>query len=130
MAVTSPVKTGEERRCQIVGVIATVADLEMAVNMPRPPELFELRLDQLVTIHAEIESRIPNLRAPLIVTARHPAEGGANNLSGTRRRELLARFLSYARYVDVELRSAESFHALLASPPNRNVERIISLHDF
>jgi 3-dehydroquinate dehydratase-1 len=130
MAMPSPVKTGEDHQCQIVGVIATLADLEMAVNMPDPPDLFELRLDHLVAVQAQIENRITDLRAPLIVTARHPAEGGANNLSGQRRRELLAHFLPYARYVDVELRSAESFHALLISPPYRNVERIVSLHDF
>jgi 3-dehydroquinate dehydratase-1 len=126
----SPVKTGEAPRCQIVGVIATVADLEMAATMSTPPELFELRLDHLVPFQEEVESSIKNLTAPVIITARHPAEGGANNLPGTRRRELLARFLRYARYVDVELRSAESFHPLLNSPLNRNVERILSLHDF
>jgi 3-dehydroquinate dehydratase-1 len=126
----SPVKAGEDHRCQIVGVIATLADLEMAVSMSILPDLFELRLDHLILVQEEVENKIANLRAPLIVTARHPAEGGANNLSGTRRRELLSRFLSHARYVDVELRSVESFHALLNSPPNRDVERILSLHDF
>jgi 3-dehydroquinate dehydratase-1 len=130
MAVPSAVKTGENQACQIVGVIATASDLEMAVAMSTPPDLFELRLDHLVLLQDEVERRIATLTAPLIITARHPAEGGANGLSGIRRRELLARFLGYARYVDVELRSAESFHALLNSLPNRNVERILSLHDF
>jgi 3-dehydroquinate dehydratase-1 len=130
MAGPDLVKTGEEPRCQIVGVIATAADLDMALNMPAPPDLFELRLDHLLPLLDEVESNITKLPAPIIMTARHPAERGTNNLSGTRRRELLARFLRYARYVDVELRSAESFHALLNSLPNRNVERILSLHDF
>jgi 3-dehydroquinate dehydratase-1 len=131
MAMPSPVKTGkEEHRCQIVGVIATAMDLEMALSMSNSPDLFELRLDHLLPLLEEVERRISNLPAPMIITARHPAEGGANGLSGLRRRELLARFLRYARYVDVELRSAESFHALLNSLPNRNVERIFSLHDF
>ena len=130
MAGSDLVKTGEEQRCQIVGVIATAADLEMALSMSTSPDLFELRLDHLLALLDEVEQKIAKLPAPLIMTARHPAEGGANNLSGTRRRELLARFLRYARYVDIELRSAESFHALLQSLPNRNVDRIISLHDF
>jgi len=130
MAMPTPVKTGEDPRCQIVGVIATASDLEMAVTMSSPPDLFELRLDHLLSLQEEVESRITNLPVPVIITARHPAEGGANGLPGIRRHELIARFLRYARYVDVELRSAESFHALLNSPLNRNVERILSLHDF
>jgi 3-dehydroquinate dehydratase type I len=32
--------------------------------------------------------------------------------------------------VDIELRSAESFHALLHAPAHRDVARIFSLHDF
>jgi 3-dehydroquinate dehydratase-1 len=102
----------------------------MAVTMSSPPDLFELRLDHLLSLQEEVENRITNLPVPVIITARHPAEGGANGLPGIRRHELIARFLRYARYVDVELRSAESFHALLNSPLNRNVERILSLHDF
>lgn len=130
MTLPTLVKTGETPKCQIVGVIATAADLDLAAGLSTPPDLFELRLDHLVDAQDEVESRIGSLRAPLIITARHPAEGGAHNLTANRRRQLLARFVGHARYVDVELRSAESFHALLHSLPNRSVERILSLHDF
>jgi 3-dehydroquinate dehydratase-1 len=130
MTAERPVKTPMEQRGQIVGVIATGADLDRALALPEPPDLFELRLDHLLPMLDELEKKIAGLRAPLIVTARHPAEGGAHALSTARRRELLARFLPYVRYVDVELRSAESFHALLSSLPHRNVTRILSLHDF
>ena len=130
MTAESPVKTPTAQRCQIVGVIATGADLARAMALKEPPDLFELRLDYLLPMLDELEKKIAGLRAPLIATARHSAEGGAHALSGRRRRELLARFLPYARYVDVELRSAESFHALLSSLPHRNVTKIFSLHDF
>lgn len=130
MTAQSPVKTRPLHRCQIVGVIATSADLDMAMAMAEPPDFFELRLDHLLPMQDELEKKIAGLRVPLIATARHPAEGGAHALSAARRRELLARFLPYARYVDVELRSAESFHSLLTSLPHRNVTRILSLHDF
>ena len=36
-----------KRRPRVVGVIASRADLERAVRMRRPPDLFELRLDRL-----------------------------------------------------------------------------------
>lgn len=73
---------------------------------------------------------MPLLQAPLIVTARHPAEGGANSLSSARRRDLLLRFGPRAQYLDVELRSAEAFQSLSKLPPLQSVRRIISLHDF
>ncbi len=130
MTAQPPVKTRETKRCQIVGVIATKADQEMAAAMDEPPDFFELRLDHLLPIQNDLEARISILRAPLIVTARHPAEGGASALSTARRRELLSRFLPFARYVDVELRSAETFHSILNSASHRNVARIFSLHDF
>jgi 3-dehydroquinate dehydratase-1 len=70
------------------------------------------------------------LRAPLIVTARHPFEGGANSLSLQERRDLLRRFLSHAKYVDVELRSAFGLRSLLRLAQQKKVRCIISFHNF
>ena len=67
---------------------------------------------------------------PMIITARGPREGGANNISLSERRELLLRFLPYAKYVDVELRSARAFKSLLARARKQNVRRILSFHNF
>jgi len=104
---------------KIVGVIFSCADLERALRMRRPPDLFELRLDRLLA------TPVPELPAPLIITARDPREGGANNLSPARRRALLLEFLPRAKYVDVELGSARALQH------GRNkVGTIISFHDF
>jgi 3-dehydroquinate dehydratase I len=101
------------KRCpQVVGVIASRADLECAVRMGRPPDLFELRLDRLGG------------------TARDPHEGGANKLRLRQRRDLFARFLNHADYIDVELRSARALQALLAIAKTKNIRRIISFHNF
>ena len=70
-----------KRRPRIVGVIASRADLERAVRMRRPPDLFELRLDRLAGMADQVENMLPKLRTPLIITARHPHEGGAGKLS-------------------------------------------------
>ena len=91
-----------KRRPLVVGVIASRADLERAVQMRRPPDLFELRLDRLAGMADEVEKVLPRLRRPLIITARDPREGGANKLRLRQRRDLLARFLSHADYIDVE----------------------------
>ena len=119
-----------KRRPRVVGVIASGADLERAVRMRRPPDLFELRLDRLAGMVDEVEKVLPRLRTPLIITARDPREGGANKLRLRQRRDLLARFLSHADYIDVELRSARTLRALLAIAKAKNVRQIISFHDF
>jgi 3-dehydroquinate dehydratase-1 len=108
---------------KIVGVIFSRADLERALRMRKPPNLFELRLDRLVN------ASIGPLPAPLIITARDPREGGAHNLSVARRRALLLEFLPRATYVDVELRSARALQPVLRSASEKNVAMIISFHD-
>ena len=116
-------------RPRIVGVIASRADLGRALRMRKPPDLFELRLDHLAGIVDQLENKLPRLRAPLIITARHPQEGGANNLSLRQRRNLLTRFLPQAHYVDVELRSASALRSLLILAQQKQVRRIISFHN-
>ena len=79
---------------RVVAVIASLADMDGAIRIRRPPNFFELRLDRLTGIvdqhrrssrardqWSELEKKLPKLRAPLIITARHPEEGGANKLS-------------------------------------------------
>lgn len=113
----------------VVAVIASRADLHFARQLRNPPDLFELRLDYFSDIIADLESELSMLEAPLVITARHPREGGANNLSAQKRRELLLRFLPQARYVDVELRSVSALRPLLARARRKNVGLIISFHD-
>jgi 3-dehydroquinate dehydratase-1 len=128
-------RSANDRRLlpHVVGVIRSRADLDFAIRMRKPPDLFELRLDHLGGPAAagldELEEKISRLRAPLIVTARHPQEGGANKLNLRQRRNLLSRFLRRARYIDVELRSAAAFHSLCKLAQKKNVQRILSFHD-
>jgi 3-dehydroquinate dehydratase-1 len=96
--------------------------------MIEPPDLFELRLDQLMRVIDRLENKISKLSVPLVITARHPMEGGANRLSVFQRRNLLDRFLSRARFVDVELRSAPLLASLLRRARRQDVHRIISVH--
>ena len=119
-----------KRRPRIVGVLASRADLERAVRMRRPPDLFELRLDRLAGIADWVEEVLPKLRRPLIITARDPREGGANKLRLRQRRDLLTRFLNHADYVDLELRVASALLPSFGSAGNKSVRRIISFHDF
>ena len=119
-----------KRRPRVVGVIASRADLERALRMRRPPDLFELRLDCLADIADEVENVLPKLRTPLIITARHPREGGARKLRLRQRRDLLAQFLNHAHHIDVELRSAPALRSILTLAEKKNIRRIISFHNF
>ena len=127
MTTRRPVKATRPR---LVGVIASPADLRFAIAMRQPPDLFELRLDHLYRALDQLERKMSILSAPVIITARDPREGGANNLSLQKRLNLLLRFLPYAKYVDVELRSARAFKSLLARARKQNVHRILSFHSF
>jgi len=122
--------TAERLRRRVVGVIASRADLNRAMRIRRPPDLFEVRLDCLVRIVEQLENKLQRLRAPLIITARHPHEGGANKLSLRQRRNLLTQFLPHADYIDVELRSAIALRSLLRLAVQKKVGRIISFHSF
>ncbi len=129
MTARKPVKKLRQLPC-LVAVITSRADLDSAIRLRKPPDLFELRLDQLAGDLDAVENRVSKLRRPLIITARHPQEGGANKLSTRHRRDLLLRFLHRARYVDVELRSASALRSILKMAGIRNVRRIISYHNF
>ncbi|HMJ05145.1 MAG TPA: type I 3-dehydroquinate dehydratase [Chthoniobacterales bacterium] len=110
-------------------MIASARDLRKATRLRRLPDLFEVRLDALHPLSFEMEQSIRKLKRPLIVTARHPAEGGRGDLSAAQRRRLLLQFLPEAEYVDVELRSAKALRSVLAVATERKTTRILSVHE-
>jgi 3-dehydroquinate dehydratase-1 len=114
----------------IVAVIASAADLDRAMRLRVLPDAFELRLDALHRLADELEHAARRLRAPLIITARHPREGAFDKLAAPRRRELLLRFLPLAAFIDVELRSVAELRSVLDRARELRVSRIISVHDF
>jgi 3-dehydroquinate dehydratase I len=114
---------------KIVGVIFSATDLQRALTMRNPPDLFELRLDGLVHVIDTVRKAIAKLPAPFIATARHPLEGGANRLSSRRRGALLLEFLPQGAYVDVEIRSVRFLREVLRKARVAGVRTIISVHD-
>ncbi|MBA3834123.1 MAG: type I 3-dehydroquinate dehydratase [Chthoniobacterales bacterium] len=114
---------------RLVGVIADRVALQKATRLRRPPDFVELRLDALLDCLEEVESALAKLRAPLILTARHPAEGGCGALAASDRRALLWRFLDHAALIDIELRSAREMRTLMVEARRRKISLIISSHD-
>lgn len=114
----------------IAGVISSWPDLDRALRMRNPPDLFELRLDAFGAKISALRPHIEKLGAEIIITARHPQEGGANRLSARKRRELLLSFLPSATWVDIEVRSASVLSAVLQAARKNGVRTILSFHDF
>jgi 3-dehydroquinate dehydratase-1 len=114
---------------KLVGVIATPAALRSALRLRIPPDLFELRLDALQSCLDETARAIRKLRAPLIITARHPAEGGMNELDARARRDLLLRYLPSASFLDLELRSTRELKFVLDRARAHGLGLILSCHD-
>ena len=111
-------------------MIFSASDLQRALRLRNLPDLFELRLDGLVASVDKLPDVIPRLRRPVIITARSPSEGGANNLSLSRRRELLRRFLPYAAMIDIELSCATALASIIKLARASKFPLILSRHDF
>ena len=118
-------------RPQVVGAVHSPGALRRALRI-RPGELdfLEIRVDAFAPDPAPLLRALPRLRAPLIVTVRHPAEGGAHRLGLAQRRELFARFLPFAALIDVELRSVKALASTIADARTRGIRVIVSDHHF
>jgi 3-dehydroquinate dehydratase-1 len=93
-------------------------------------DFLEIRVDSFAENPTALLKQLPALRIPLLITIRHPAEGGANRLPLPRRRELFSQFLPFARAIDIELRSAKALAGIIRDARARGVTVIISDHHF
>lgn len=125
-------KRAGRTRTRIVGSVHTLPGLRAAARLRREHgiDIVEVRLDCLAKDESKLVELLGAIKLPILLTARHPAEGGAGNLSATRRRQLLGTFLPHASLIDVELRSAGAFADLLAVARRRRVETVLSFHNF
>jgi len=114
-----------------VGTIHSPAALREALDLPLGAvDFLEVRVDHFVRDLASLRRALPKLKAPLIVTVRHPAEGGAAKLGYAVRASLYREFLSAAAFIDIELRSARALRAILDEAKEAKVNRIVSWHNF
>ncbi len=88
-------------------------------------DFLEVRLDGL--LGAKLLSSWPR---PVIATTRHPAEGGAGDLSLRERRNLLEKAILWASAIDVELCSFDELAGTRAQAREKGCWIIASFHDF
>lgn len=93
-------------------------------------DLVEVRLDCLLREAARIPRALARIKLPIILTARHPGEGGSGRLSDRQRAALLEPLLPHAAYVDVEIRNAGRLADVLRRARRSGVRTILSFHDF
>jgi len=114
-----------------VGTIHSPAALRQALRLRTGEvDLLEVRVDHFVTDLKLLARALPELKFPLIITVRHPQEGGASGLADPERISLYRQFLPLAAIIDVELRSAKHFQPLLQEARAQGLARILSWHDF
>jgi 3-dehydroquinate dehydratase-1 len=124
-------KLQQASRLLVVATVHTASGLKQAVNCrERGIDLFEIRLDCLGQGLATFAACAEDFRKPMLITARHPAEGGVNRLTLAQRRRLLRLYLPTATAVDVELRSAASMEDLLQEAGRCGLTKVVSYHNF
>ncbi len=119
----------------VVGVVADAPALEHFLNMGAEErvqccDLVELRLDTLKMPVADLRARLAGNTTPLLLTARHPAEGGQGPAEAAGRAAMLEPLLDLAALVDIELRSAMEMQSTIQKARAAGVPVIGSFHDF
>jgi 3-dehydroquinate dehydratase-1 len=115
----------------VVGTVHSPAALKAALKLKAGRvDILEVRVDAFAKDPELLLKLIPKLTAPLLLTVRHPEEGGAIRYSTERRRELIRQFLPHAQWLDVEVRSLVLLREEIAVARERGVKLVVSDHHF
>lgn len=127
----NPKKKARRSQSRVVATAHTPKGLQAAALL-RPSQVgyVEVRLDALAAHRPRLGRALASIRVPLLLTARHPLEGGVGRLGSAERRGLLEEFLLRAGAIDVELRSVSPMTSVLDAARRRRITRVISFHDF
>lgn len=111
------------------GALAHFTSLEESVRLALC-DVAELRLDLLKLPAADLRSKLAGNTVPLLLTARHPAEGGQAPEDAVARAAMIEPLLDLAALVDLELRSAMQMQSTIQKARAASVPVIGSFHDF
>jgi 3-dehydroquinate dehydratase-1 len=115
----------------VVGTVHTPEGLIRAQSVSSGEvDLIELRLDSLVSRSEEVLEVIPRVKVPLLLTVRHPREGGLSALNLKTRRELYLQFLPRVQWVDVEVRSLGGLAEVVDLAKSQGTKLVVSDHHF
>lgn len=118
-----------------VGVVADPAALAHFTSLDSAAraalcDVAELRLDQLKLPADDLRAKLLGNELPLLLTARHPAEGGQGPEDPAARAALIEPLLDLAMLIDIELRSAAQMQSTIQKARAAGVSVVGSFHDF
>jgi 3-dehydroquinate dehydratase-1 len=118
------------RKPAIVAVIAALEDLRVWRDFCGVADLFELRLDQLLTVKPDLTPADLSPGGRFVITARDSPEGGAPELETANRARALWNWLDIADWLDVEACNVLACAGLLAAAQTQGKQIAISYHNF
>lgn len=115
----------------VVGTVHSAGSLALAGTLrPGEVDVLEFRIDSLAEIIGDAERAMIASRIPVLLTVRHPDEGGSAPLDAAQRKALYRKFIPYAAFVDIELRSLPEFTDVGEEARQSGCAVIVSSHDF
>ena len=100
------------------------------INSQNIFDVAEIRLDQLIQEN-ELKTKISSITKPLLLTCRHPKEGGDNNISEPLKRvSIIEPLLSHASAIDIEISTANEMKNLITEAKSKNIQVVLSYHNF
>jgi 3-dehydroquinate dehydratase-1 len=117
----------------VVGTVHSPGALACALKLGAGKvDLLELRVDAFAADTAALLRAAAKLagKFPLLVTVRHPAEGGMAPMDVRERRRLFRQFLPLVQWADFEIRSLDSLEEEIALASELRVKLVFSDHHF
>ena len=114
--------------------VGVISQPEMLTSLPEKIYLQcdagELRLDLLGLPADSVRAGAQAIPVPVLLTARHPAEGGQGPEDAAGRMTMIEPLLDLASLIDIELRSIGEMKPLIDKARARGIPIVGSFHDF
>ena len=119
---------------RVIATISSPAGLEQArkldIRSADCPDWLEVRVDLLLENTPELPGTLAELLLPVLLTVRHPSEGGKAPSDPSTRAEIFRRRWSEVAAIDVELASVSELRDLIDEANDMQLACVFSFHDF
>ena len=90
----------------------------------------EIRIDLLMSV-PDLKQKISKINAPILLTCRHPDEGGPEEFRDSiKRQSVITPLIQYASALDIEIDQAEHMKSILELAKSEGLLTLLSFHDF
>ena len=93
-------------------------------------DIVEVRIDLLMSI-PDLKQKISKINTPVLLTCRHPDEGGNEEFRDPiKRQSVIAPLIPYASAIDIEIDQAEPMQKVLTLAKSEGLLIVLSSHNF